>query len=144
MRFRIHRQWEDAKLGALARSQEFGWMKDRELKVIAGFLEETTAPAGIVLITEGQVNHSFFLLISGVLECTQGASHTVFLHPVETCGGIGMGSGEMASATIVTATRVRLLVAGQDQNRALGRCMASHANRLGERVPTRTMVPNPA
>jgi hypothetical protein len=78
MRFRIHRQWEDSKLGALRRSREFGWMHYRQLKEIAGFLDETTAPAGVVLITEGLINYSFFLLISGVLEATHRARHQVF------------------------------------------------------------------
>ena len=143
MRFRIHRQWEDAKLNALSRSREFGWMQRWELKEITVFLDETTAPAGVVLITEGLPNYNFFMLISGVLEGTQGGRHKVFLHPVETFGEIGMGSGE-ATATIATVTPVRLLVAGHDQNRALGYRMASRANRHVARVSTRTMVPNPA
>jgi CRP-like cAMP-binding protein len=144
MRFRIHRQWEDSKLGALERSREFGWMHYRELREIAVFLDETTAPAGVVLITEGQLNHNFFLLISGVLEATHRGRHQVFLRPVETCGEIGLGSGEMASATIVTATPVRLLVAGQEQKRALGQLMESLAKGRATRLPSRIMVPNPA
>ena len=144
MRFRIHRQWEETKLGALARSRDFKWMHRRELKEIAVFLDETTAPAGVVLIAEGLRNCSFFLLISGVLESTQGGRHKAFLHPVETCGEIGVGTGDLARATIVTVTPVRLLVAAEDQNRELGHRMASHANRRAARVPTRILVPNPA
>jgi CRP-like cAMP-binding protein len=118
-------------------------MQRWELKEITVFLEETTAPAGVMLITEGLPNYNFFMLISGVLEGTQGGRHKVFLHPVETFGEIGMGTGE-ATETIVTVTPVRLLVADQARNRALGYLMASRAHRQVARVSTRTMLPNPA
>ncbi len=124
MRFRIHRQWEDGKVEALAHSREFGWMRDDELKEIAPYLDETTAPAGVTLVTEGRPNHSFFLLISGVLEETQGGRHVAFLHPGETCGAKSMSTREMATDTVRTMTPVRLLVAGHGQYRALAHRMA--------------------
>jgi CRP-like cAMP-binding protein len=124
MRFRIHRQWEDGKVDALARTREFGWMAGSELKGIAPYLDETTAPAGVTLIAEGRPNHSFFLLISGVLEETQGGHHVAFLHPGETCGAKSMSTRESATETIRTVTHVRLLVAGHGQYRALAHRMA--------------------
>lgn len=125
MRFRIHRQWDDGKVEALARSREFGWMEYRELQLIAPYLAETTAPAGVTLMTEGQLNHNFFLLISGVVEVTQAGVHRRFLRAGESFGATAMSLSESATETISTVTAVRLLVAGNEQHRASDRPAAS-------------------
>lgn len=125
MRFRIHRQWEDGKVEALARSREFGWMEYRELQLIAPYLAETTAPAGVTLVTEGQPNRGFFLLISGVVEATQEGAHKRFLRAGESFGATAVSSSESATETIRTVTAVRLLVAGNQHDRASDRRTAA-------------------
>jgi CRP-like cAMP-binding protein len=130
VRIRIHRQWNDGKVEALAGSRAFGWMPYNEVKELAPYLDETTAPAGVTLIVEGQPNHSFFLLTAGILEATQEGRHKAFLHPGETCGAKSMSTRDVADETIRTVTPVRLLVASHGQYRALAHRMA------GEAVPT--------
>jgi len=144
MRIRIHRQWEDGKVEALARSREFGWMVYRELKLIAPYLTETTAPAGVTLITEGQLNHNFFLLISGVLEVTQDGHHKRFLRAGESCGATAMSTNELAAETIRTVTAARLLVTGSQQHRGSHHRTAGRSNAQAMRVPGTALVPNPA
>ena len=136
MRIRIHRQWEEGKVEALASSRAFGWMPYHELKDLAPYLDETTAPADVTLITEGQPNHSFFLLTAGILEATQGGRHKAFLHAGETCGAVSMSTREAASETIRTVTPVRLLVAGHGQYRALAHRMAGEDSQPPVRLST--------
>jgi len=143
MRFRLHRQWEDGKVEALARSREFGWMDYRELQLIAPYLAETTAPRDVTLITEGQQSDHFFLVISGVLEATQGGRHKRFLRAGESFGATAMSIGESAGETIRTVTAVRLLVAGNEQNQASNRRVAVRAIRDSVFASIRTMAPSP-
>lgn len=142
MRLRIHRQWRDSKVGALASSRDFGWMPSHELSEVATYLDETTAPPGVTLINEGLPNHAFFLLVSGILEATQGGRHKAFLHPGETCGAASMSTRDAATETITTVTHVRLLVAGHEQYRALGHRIAGSTREAAPR-PARTLVPHP-
>ena len=144
MRFRLHRQWQDGKVEALARSREFGWMGYRELQLIAPYMAETTAPAGVTLITEGQPNHSFFLVISGVLEATQGGHHKRFLRSGESCGATPMSSYDSATETLRTVTAVRLLVANNEQDPASDRRLAVRAMRDAVHGSLRAMAPSPA
>jgi len=144
MRFRLHRQWEDGKVEALARSREFGWMEYRELQLIAPYLAETTTPADVTLVTEGQHGEHFFLVISGVLEATQGGCHKRFLRAGESFGATAMSSHESAGETIRTVTAVRLLVAGSEQSRPSDRRSVSHAARRAVRSRGRNLVPSPA
>jgi len=143
MRFRLHRQWEDGKVEALARSREFGWMDYRELELIAPYLAETTAPPDVTLITEGQRNQHFFLVVSGVLEATQGGCHKRFLRAGESFGATPRTAGMNAAETIRSVTAVRLLVAGSQQNRASYRRVAVRAIRDSVFQPIRTMTPSP-
>jgi len=144
MRFRLHRQWEDGKVEALARSREFGWMEYRELQLIAPYLAETTAPAGVTLITEGQHSEHFFLVISGVLEATQGGCHRRFLRAGESFGATAMSIGESAGETVRTVSAVRLLVAGTEQSRMPDRRSPSHTSRRNVSAHRRSIVPSPA
>ncbi len=143
MRFRIHRQWQDGKVDALARSREFGWMDYRELELIAPYMAETTTPADVTLITEGQLNHSFFMVISGVLEATQRGRFRRFVRPGESCGATALSPGESATETIRTVTAARLLVADNPQIRASYQRLASRSDRT-PRTPNRRMVRSPA
>jgi CRP-like cAMP-binding protein len=143
MRFRIHRQWQDGKVEALARSREFGWMEYRELELIAPYMAETTTPADVTLITEGQLNHSLFLVISGVLEATQSGRHKRFVRSGESCGATALSPGESATETIRTVTAARLLVADDPQIRASYLRLASRTD-WAPRTPNPNMVPNPA
>jgi CRP-like cAMP-binding protein len=111
MRFRVHRQWDDAKVEALARSRELGWMAYDELKALAPHLAETTVPEGVTVITEGRPNPWFFLLTEGILESSRGGRHTAFLRPGESCGATAAGKPETATLTVRSVTAVRLLVA---------------------------------
>jgi CRP-like cAMP-binding protein len=135
MRFRIHRQWQDCKVEALARSREFGWMDYRGLELIAPYMAETTAPAGVTLITEGRPNRSFFLVISGVLEATQGGRHQRFLRAGESCGATAFSSADSATETIRTTTAARLLVGGDEQIRLPDHRTAGDATIRKMRVP---------
>ena len=144
MRFRLHRQWKDGKVEALARSREFGWMEYRELQLIAPYLAETTAPADVTLITEGRHGDHFFLVISGVLEATERGCHKRFLRAGESFGATAMTIGESAAETIRTVTAVRLLVAGSEQSRPKNRRMPNHTDGRAASTRGRNLVPSPA
>jgi CRP-like cAMP-binding protein len=143
MRFRIHRQWQDGKVEALARSREFGWMEYRELELIAPYMAETTTPADVTLITEGQLNHSFFLVISGVLEATHAGQHRRFVRAGESCGATALSPGESATETVRTVTGARLLVADNPQVRASYQGLYSRADNY-PRTPKGRLVQSPA
>jgi CRP-like cAMP-binding protein len=143
MRFRIHRQWQDGKVEALARSREFGWMEYRELELIAPHMAETTTPADVTLITEGQLNHSFFLVISGVLEATHAGQFRRFVRAGESCGATALSPGESATETIRTVTAARLLVADNPQIRASFQRLF-RGTESAPHVPNRRLVHSPA
>jgi CRP-like cAMP-binding protein len=143
MRLRIHRQWQDGKVEALARSREFGWMEYRELELIAPYMADTTAPADVTLIVEGQLNHSFFLVLSGVLEATKGGNHRRFLRGGESFGATALSPGESAIETIRTVTAVRLLVADNPQIRASYQRLFSRTD-SAQRTPRGRLVHSPA
>jgi CRP-like cAMP-binding protein len=143
MRFRIHRQWQDGKVEALARSREFGWMEYRELELIAPYMAETTTPPDVTLITEGQLNHSFFLVISGVLEATRDGQFRRFVRSGESCGATALSPGESATETIRTVTAARLMVADNPQIRASYQRLFSRTD-SSSRTPNRRMATSPA
>ena len=119
-------------------------MEYRELELIAPYLAETTVPAGIALITEGQLNRNFFLLISGVVEATQSGVHKRFLRAGESFGATAMSISESAGETITSVTAVRLLVAGGEPNQAPNQRMTARPVRDGGRGSIGTMAPSPA
>lgn len=105
----------DWKLDAVARNRAFEGVPRRDLPHIAAQLDELRAPARSVLMVEGRLNHSFFLLVEGTCEVLVGPWRKGILQANDFFGESSMESRGAASATVEAVTPVRLLVASHRQ-----------------------------
>ncbi len=118
---------DDLKLGA-AFSRE-------EIRILAGYLQESSFPAGTVVIQEGRRATSLAFIESGVVTIQKedtGAPerHIIDLARDAVIGEIAFFDNEPRSATVVARTDVRLLIMTREQFDAL----AEAAPRLAIRM----------
>ena len=100
-----------ADTARLQQLELFASCTSKELRRLAGLLDETTVAAGTVLTTEGDLGSQAFVLLSGSAEARHGERVVATL-------GAGDLVGEMAlldragarSATVVTTTPAEVLV----------------------------------
>lgn len=100
-----------ADTARLQQLELFASCTPKELRRLAGLLDETTVAAGTVLTTEGDLGSQAFVLLSGTAEARHGERVVATL-------GAGDLVGEMAlldragarSATVVTTTPAEVLV----------------------------------
>lgn len=109
---------DDLKLGAAFASKEVG--------ILAGYLRETSFPAGTVIIQEGRRATSLAFIENGVVTIQKedlGAPerHIIDLTRDAVIGEIAFFDNEPRSATVVARTDVRLLVMTREDFDALAR-----------------------
>jgi CRP-like cAMP-binding protein len=97
----------------------FSRLSGPDLLFLAGHLDEVTAPASTTLITEGKSNHAFFILLDGQVDASVGGQYRRTLGPGDFFGEISMIELDSATATVVTRTPIRALVASHTQFMAL-------------------------
>ena len=97
----------------------FAGLADKDREFLARNLDELSAPAGEKLITEGQGNHTFFVVREGQVEIRIGGEVKRVLGAGDFFGEISVDQHVPATATVVTKTPVRLWVMSQTQFRAV-------------------------
>ncbi len=109
--------------------------KDREL--IARYVDEVSFPAGASLTSEGQSNHTFFVLADGEADVSVAGEPRRTLRRGDFFGEISMQHRIPATATVVARTPVHAYVMSHEQFGALGtssevltRVLAAIGNRL--------------
>jgi len=110
-----------ARLDNLKLGAAFTW---EEIRIVAGYLQESSFPAGTVIIQEGRRATSLAFLEEGIVTIQKedtGAPerHIIDLSRDAVLGEIAFFDSEPRSATVVAKTDVRLLVMTREQFDAL-------------------------
>ena len=87
--------------------------------LLAQHLDELELPAGRALVTEGEANHTFFVLREGEAEVSVAGTPRRTLGPGDFFGEISMDRQVPATATVITRTPVCAYVMSRAQFRAV-------------------------
>ena len=111
---------KNAKIELLRRVPLFDGCSQKELGQIAALADEISQPAGATLITEGTKGREFFVLVDGTVDIRRTGRKLGSLDTGDFFGEIALLTETPRTATVVTATPVRLLViTGQSFRRLL-------------------------
>jgi len=110
----------NAKIELLRRVPLFDGCSQRELGQISMLADEISQPPGATLITEGTKGREFFVLVDGTVDVRRKGRKIGSLDTGDFFGEIALLTETPRTATVVTATPVRLLViTGQSFRRLL-------------------------
>jgi CRP/FNR family transcriptional regulator, cyclic AMP receptor protein len=110
----------NAKIELLRRVPLFEGCSQKELGQISTLADELSVPAGTMLIKEGAKGREFFVLVDGTVDIRRKGRKLGSLDTGDFFGEIALLTDTPRSATVVTATPVRLLViTGQSFRRLL-------------------------
>jgi CRP-like cAMP-binding protein len=93
----------------------FSGLAYADLQFLAGQMDEVSVPAGTVLITEGEENNGFFVILEGVVDVSVGGKYRRTLGPHDFFGEISMMDLDPATATVASQTPVRAFVVSPAQ-----------------------------
>ena len=100
----------NAKIELLRRVPLFEGCSQKELGQISTLADEISQPAGATLIKEGAKGREFFVLVDGTVDIRRKGRKLGSLDTGDFFGEIALLTETPRSATVVTATPVRLLV----------------------------------
>jgi CRP/FNR family cyclic AMP-dependent transcriptional regulator len=103
----------DRKLDHLAKVKMFSSLNKKELTLIARASDVIQVPAGTEVVTEGQLGHEFYLLLSGTASVRRNGRKMAALGPGQYFGEMALLDRGPRSATVVTDGPAELLVIGQ-------------------------------
>lgn len=87
----------------------FAGMADEDLRRIAAFATEDSAPSGATLVREGDFSNDMVAIESGTADVIQGGRTVGRLGPGDVFGEMGVLGHETRSATIVASSPMRLV-----------------------------------
>jgi CRP/FNR family cyclic AMP-dependent transcriptional regulator len=87
----------------------FSTMSEQDLRKIATFASEDSAPAGAVLMREGDYSNDMVAIESGTAEVRKNGQAIRSLGPGDVFGEIGVLAREMRTATVVASSPMRLV-----------------------------------
>jgi len=93
----------------------FSGLGHADLEFLADQMDEVRIPAGTVMITEGQGNHMFVVIVEGLVDVSVGGQHRRTLGPHDFFGEISMMELDAATATVTSRTPVRACVVSPAQ-----------------------------
>ena len=93
----------------------FSGLARADLQFLAGQINEVSISAGMVLITEGLGNHSFFAILEFLVDVSVGGKYRRTLGPHDFFGEISMMELDPATATVASRTPVRAFVVSHAQ-----------------------------
>lgn len=97
----------------------FTGLSGRDREFLAKNLDEVTFAPETTLIQQGEINHTFFVLVDGEADIYVSGERRRTMRAGDFFGEISMEQRVPATATIVATTPLRALVMGHDQFRAL-------------------------
>ena len=100
----------NAKIELLRRVPLFEGCSQKELGQISTLADEISQPPGATLIKEGAKGREFFVLVDGTVDIRRKGRKLGSLDTGDFFGEIALLTETPRSATVVTATPVRLLV----------------------------------
>ena len=107
------------KVRAIHRLPAFADLSRKELVEVARNLDEAQVDAGTTVVHEGTSNHAFWIVLDGELDLTVRGKVLERVTSPGLVGAPSMLDGQPAWATVTAVTRVRALVAGRSQFRAI-------------------------
>jgi hypothetical protein len=107
------------KVRAIHRLPVFAGLSRKELVEVARNLDEAQVDAGTTVVHEGRSNHAFWIVLDGELDLTVRGKVLERVTSPGLVGAPSMLDGRPAWATVTATTRVRALVAGRSQFRAI-------------------------
>lgn len=87
----------------------FASMSEAELRKIATFATEDSAPAGATLMREGDYSNDMVAIQSGTADVVQGGRSVGSLGPGDVFGEIGVLEHELRTASVVASSPMRLI-----------------------------------
>jgi CRP/FNR family transcriptional regulator, cyclic AMP receptor protein len=87
----------------------FASMADEDLRKIATFANEDSAPEGATLVREGDFSNDMVAIESGTADVMRGGETVGSLGPGDVFGEIGVLGKEARTATIVATSSMRLV-----------------------------------
>jgi len=115
------------KVDRLQRIPLFSRCSRRELQFLATRMDQLEIPPGKTLITEGQLTDTFYILLAGEVDILQKGRRRRRLAAGDFFGEIGMLDRGPATATVVTASPVDVLILSHPQFRDAIRANAAIA-----------------
>lgn len=97
----------------LAQVPLFSSMSKRDLQKVARASDEITAPAGKVLVEEGNRGREAFVILDGRAEVRRNDRKIATLGPGDHFGELALLDGGARTATVVAETDLQLLVIAQ-------------------------------
>jgi CRP/FNR family transcriptional regulator, cyclic AMP receptor protein len=104
------RRSRDPKIQRLAEVQLFQACSKRELSRIAALSEEVEAPAGKVLMRQGDPGREAFVILEGTAKATVRGKKGHTMGPGECFGEMALLHSAPRSATVTAETDMRLIV----------------------------------
>jgi len=87
----------------------FASMSETDLRKIATFAQEDSAPAGATLMREGDFSNDMIAIESGTAEVTRDGQHIRELGPGDVFGEIGVIERQQRTASVVARSPMRLI-----------------------------------
>jgi CRP/FNR family cyclic AMP-dependent transcriptional regulator len=87
----------------------FAEMAEHDLRVIATFATEDSAPAGATLMREGDYSNEMVAIESGTADVVQGDRTVASLGPGDIVGETGVLTRDLRNASVVATSRMRLV-----------------------------------
>ena len=113
----------------------FASMSEPDLRKIATFASEDSAPAGATLMREGDFSNDMVAIESGTAEVVRDGAVVRTLGPGDVFGEIGVLQRELRTATVVATSAMRLI---RLTNWDVKRLPRETRDRLAELVAERT------
>jgi CRP-like cAMP-binding protein len=107
----------DEKVRALARVPLFASCSQKELEFIAAHTDEVSVAAGKELTRQGQLGHTFYVLLGGEADVVIDGEHRTTMREGDFFGEISMLDKGEGTATITTTTPCKLMVMSHAQFR---------------------------
>ena len=87
----------------------FASMSETDLRKIATFAQEDSAPEGATLMREGDFSNDMIAIESGTAEVTRDGQHILELGPGDVFGEIGVIERQQRTASVVARSPMRLI-----------------------------------
>ena len=114
----------------------FAALDPETLHSVAVFAQESSAPAGATIVSEGDYAHEFMAIEEGTAEVIRGGEQIATLGPGDFFGEIGVVEKTLRTASVVAMSPMRLITLTRwDLRRAGGDALERIRATIDERRP---------
>jgi CRP/FNR family cyclic AMP-dependent transcriptional regulator len=104
----------DPRRALLRQVPGFGGLNDADLDKVAALVDECELPEGTVLMREGTIGRTSYVIAEGWAAVSVGGTAVAALGPGEHVGEMAMLDNQPRSATVVAKTPMRVLAIGPE------------------------------